>query len=120
MSGLVHKSFAEPDEVRAFEDGAGHVDLVNLDQGPVGRAVFGAGWQWSKHVRPIAGTDSCQASHAGYIVAGRMRVEMDDGQAEEFGPGDLMVVPPGHDAWTLGDDDCVMIDWQGVADYAKR
>ncbi len=120
MSGLVHRSFDKPDEVRAFEDGAGHLDLVNLGEGAVGRSVFGAGWQWSKHVRPIAGTDSCQGSHAGYVISGRLHVQMDDGTSEEFGPGDLMVVPPGHDAWTLGDEDCVMLDWQGVTDYARR
>jgi quercetin dioxygenase-like cupin family protein len=120
MAGLVRKSFDAPEEVRPFEDGAGHLDLVNVDRGPVGRAVFEPGWQWSKHVKPIAGTDSCQSAHMGYIVSGRMKVVMDDGEEAEFGPGDFMICPPGHDAWTVGSEACVVIDWQGVADYAKR
>ena len=70
--------------------------------------------------KPIAKTDSCQAAHFGYFLSGRMKVVMNDGTEEEFGPGDVMVAPPGHDAWTLGDEACVVIDWHGVADYAKR
>jgi len=106
-------------EHRPFKDGKGHLDLVNTESGAVGRAVFDAGWKWSDHVKPIAGTDSCQAAHMGYLISGRMTVVMDDGTEETFGPGDVMVAAPGHDAWTVGDEPCVVIDWQGVADYAK-
>jgi quercetin dioxygenase-like cupin family protein len=120
VAGLIQKSLDAPEETRPFEDGKGKLDLVNLEGGPVGRAVFEPGWQWSKHVKPIAGTDSCQASHMGYFIAGRMKVVMDDGEEAEFGPGDFMICPPGHDAWIVGDEQCVVIDWQGVADYAKR
>ncbi len=120
MSGLVRKSFDSPEESRPFEQGKGKLDLVNLDNGPVGRAVFEPGWKWSDHVKPIAGTDSCQSAHMGYCVSGRMVVVMDDGEQQEFGPGDFMIAPPGHDAWVVGDEACVMVDWQGVADYAKR
>jgi len=120
MAGLIRKSFDVPEEVRPFEAGAGKLELVNLDGGPVGRGIFEPGWQWSKHVKPIAGTDSCQASHMGYCVSGRMIVRMNDGEQKEFGPGDFMICPPGHDAWVVGDQQCVLIDWQGVADYAKR
>ncbi|MEV4556970.1 cupin domain-containing protein [Kitasatospora sp. NPDC049285] len=119
MAGLVRMSLDEPEEVRPFQDGKGQLALVNVAAGGVGRAVFEPGWQWSKHVGPIAGTASCQASHVGYVLSGRMRIEMDDGQAEEFGAGDLMICPPGHDAWVLGDVPCVVIDWQGFVDYAK-
>jgi quercetin dioxygenase-like cupin family protein len=119
MSGLVRKSLDTPEETRSFEDGKGQLDLVNLDGGPVGRAVFQPGWQWSRHVKPIAGTDSCQAPHMGYFISGRMKVVMDDGQQEEFGPGDFMICPPGHDAWIVGDEPCIVIDWQGFADYAQ-
>jgi quercetin dioxygenase-like cupin family protein len=117
MAGLVKKSFDSPEEVRPFENG--QIQLVNLEGGPVGRATFHPGWQWSKHVKPIAGTDSCQAPHMGYFISGRMKVVMDDGEEAEFGPGDFMICPPGHDAWTVGDETCVVIDWQGVTDYAK-
>ena len=120
MAGLIRKSLDSPEETRPFEAGTGQMALVNLDAGAVGRATFEPGWQWSKHVKPIAKTDSCQASHMGYFISGRMKVVMDDGEEQEFGPGDLMICPPGHDAWTVGDEACVVVDWQGVADYAKR
>ena len=120
MAGLVRKSLDSPEETRPFEDGKGKLELVNLEGGPVGRATFEPGWRWSKHVKPIAGTDSCQAPHMGYVISGRMGVRMDDGEETEFGPGDFMICPPGHDAWITGDEACVVIDWQGVADYAKR
>jgi quercetin dioxygenase-like cupin family protein len=120
MAGMIRKSLDAPEETRLFTDGKGKVDLVNLDAGPVGRATFEPGWKWSLHVKPIAETDSCQAAHLGYFVAGRMHVAMDDGEEAEFGPGDFAVIPPGHDAWIVGNDACVVIDWQGFADYAKR
>jgi quercetin dioxygenase-like cupin family protein len=120
MTAMIRKSLNEPEETRPFEEGKGKVDLVNVEGGAVGRAVFEPGWQWSKHVKPIAKTDSCQASHMGYVLSGQMKVVMDDGEENEFGAGDYMVIPPGHDAWTLGDEACVVIDWQGLHDYAKR
>ncbi|WP_157537525.1 cupin domain-containing protein [Kitasatospora azatica] len=98
----------------------GKVELVNLDAGAVGRGTFEPGWKWSTHVKPIAGTASCQASHMGYVISGRMNIVMDDGESAEFGPGDFMICQPGHDAWVVGDEACVVIDWQGFADYAKR
>lgn len=119
MTRLVRKSLDSPEETRPFQDGKGKLELVNLESGPVGRATFEPGWQWSKHVKPIAQTDSCQASHMGYFVSGRMKVVMDDGEEMEFGPGDFAVMAPGHDAWTVGSEPCVVIDWQGFADYAK-
>jgi quercetin dioxygenase-like cupin family protein len=117
---LQRMSLDSPEEVRPFEEDKGKLELVNLASGPVGRATFQPGWQWSKHIKPIAKTDSCQAAHVGYFISGRMKVVMDDGTEDEFGPGDLMICPPGHDAWIVGDDACVVIDWQGFADYAKR
>lgn len=119
MAGLIRKSFDHPEETRPFEDGMGKLELINVESGAVGRAVFQPGWQWSKHVKPIAKTDSCQASHMGYMVGGRMKVVMDDGEEAEFGPGDFMRIEPGHDAWIVGDEPCVLIDWQGFTDYAK-
>ncbi|MFD3336423.1 cupin domain-containing protein [Streptomyces sp. NPDC058700] len=119
MSGIVRKSFDSADETRPFEDGKGRLDLITSGNGSVGRAVFEPGWQWSEHVKPIAGTDSCQAAHVGYVVSGRMKVVMDDGESTEFGAGDFMEVTPGHDAWVLGDDACVVVDWSGFGDYAK-
>jgi quercetin dioxygenase-like cupin family protein len=120
MAELIRKNLDAPEETRLFEDDMGKLELVNIDAGPVGRATFEPGWRWSEHVKPIAKTDSCEAPHMGYYVSGRMRVVMDDGQEAEFGPGDFAVIPPGHDAWVVGEDPCVVIDWQGFADYAKR
>ena len=120
MPGLTRKSFDTPDETRTFEGGTGRLQLVNTDAGAVGRATFLPGWKWSEHVKPIAQTDSCQAAHTGYFVSGRMKVVMDDGEEIEYGPGDFAVMAPGHDAWIVGDEPCVVIDWQGFTDYAKR
>jgi quercetin dioxygenase-like cupin family protein len=117
---MVRKSLNSPDETRPFEEAKGKLELVNTDRGPVGRATFEPGWRWSKHVKPIAKTESCQAAHMGYFISGRMKIVMDDGSEQEFGPGDVMVVPPGHDAWIVGDERAVVLDWTGVADYAKR
>jgi quercetin dioxygenase-like cupin family protein len=117
-SGLVRVSLGSG-ELRPFKDGKGQLEVVTTDQGAVGRATFEPGWRWSEHVKPIAGTDSCEAAHTGYVISGRMTVQMNDGTTDDFGPGDLMICPPGHDAWIVGDEPCVVIDWQGFADYAK-
>jgi len=120
MAGLVRKSLNSPEETRPFEGGKGQLELVNLDAGAVGRATFQPGWRWSEHIKPIAKTDSCQAAHMGYFISGRMRVVMDDGEQMEFGPGDFGIIPAGHDAWIVGNEPCVVIDWQGFTEYARR
>ena len=119
-SRLLRYNLEKPDETRPFEDGKGKLDLVNTDQGLIGKAVFEPGWQWSKHIKPIAKTESCQGAHMGYVLSGQMEIRMDDGKSETFGPGDVMIADPGHDAWVVGDEACVVVDWQGFADYAKR
>jgi hypothetical protein len=118
MTNIEIKSFDKPDETRPFE-GKGYADVVTLGGRPVARAVFEAGWRWSVNVKPIAGTESCQTHHVGYCLGGRMRVVMDDGFTREFGPGDVMDIPPGHDAETLGDEACVMLDFGEISRYAK-
>jgi mannose-6-phosphate isomerase-like protein (cupin superfamily) len=116
---LVSRSLDTPDETRKFENG--HTNIVNLGGGVVvGRATFEPGWRWSNDVKPIAGTDSCQVHHVGYIISGRMHVVMDDGTEGEAGPGDAVVIAPGHDAWIVGDEPCVIVDWAGSDNYAKR
>jgi quercetin dioxygenase-like cupin family protein len=117
---MSRKSLNSPEETRPFEGGTGQVDLVSTSAGLVGRAVFQPDWRWSKHVGPIAQTDSCQSPHLGYCESGQMRVVMDDGQEMEVGAGDIFEIPPGHDAWIVGDQPCVVIDWQGFGGYAKR
>jgi quercetin dioxygenase-like cupin family protein len=119
MGRLVRMSFDSPEETRPFEDGKGFVQMVDVKEGGVGRGTFLPGWRWSEHVKPIAQTDTCQAAHMGYFISGRMRVVTDDGEEMEYGPGDLAIMPPGHDAWVVGDEPCVIIDWQGFTDYAR-
>ncbi|MGX1882661.1 cupin domain-containing protein [Streptomyces sp. NPDC055287] len=118
MAAIVCKNFDSAEETRPFEDGKGRLDLITTDRGPVGRAVFEPGWQWSKHIKPIAGTDSCEASHVAYVLSGRMKIVMNDGESTEVGPGDFVSIAPGHDAWVLGDESCVMLDWVGFGGYA--
>ncbi len=117
---LVRKSTASPDETRQFKDGKGKMEVFSLGDSTVGRGVFEPGWRWSQHVKPIAGTPSCQAAHTGYVLEGRMAVKMDDGSEAQYGPGDFFHMPPGHDAWIVGDKRCVMLDFTGVAKYAKK
>lgn len=115
---MLRKSLDTPDETRTFEKG--RVDVVQVDGGTVGKATFEPGWRWSQHVKPIAQTESCQAAHAAYVLSGRIAVRSDAGEEVEYGPGDVMVVPPGHDAWVVGNEDCVSVDWSGMGTYAKR
>ena len=118
MAALEGKTFDAPDEVRVFQAN-GKVELVNLDAGPVGRGTFEPGWRWSNDVKPLAGTDSCQVAHLGYVVSGSMTVRMDDGSEHTYTPGEAFNMPPGHDAWTEGNEACVLIDVTGVKNYAK-
>lgn len=116
----MNKNFSKPDERREFK-AHGHLDLVNLKEGvTLGRGVFEPGWKWSNDVKPIAGTQSCEAAHFGYCVSGRMRIRMDSGEEFTVGPGDAMHIEPGHDAWVIGDEPCVVLDFQGYADYARE
>ncbi len=110
------KSFDAPDETRTFDKG--HIELVNLGGITFGKVTFEPGWRWSECVRPLVGTDSCQATHIGYGLSGRIHVVMDDGTEFESGPGEASVIPPGHDAWVIGDEPCVSIDFD-LGDYAR-
>lgn len=118
-STLIVKPMDQPDEVRSTAD-RGQIDLVSLGQMMLGRATFQPGWRWSEHVKPIAGTDLCQATHVGYVVAGRQAVRMSDGTEVELSAGDAFLVGPGHDAWVVGDEACVTIDFVGGPDFATN
>ncbi len=119
MAAAEVKSFDSPDETRPFE-GKGKADVVNLAGRNIGRGEFEPGWRWSNNVKPIAQTDSCEVSHLGYCLQGRMKVIMDDGSEGEVGPGDVFAIPPGHDAEIIGDEKCVLLDFGEFGDYAKR
>ena len=119
MAQLGAKNADSPDEVREFKDGKGQVNVVNLAPGAMGRGTFEPGWRWSDHVKPLSGTDSCQVEHIGYVLSGRMTVQMDDGEQVEFGPGDFFHMPPGHDAWVDGEEAAVLVDFGGLTGYAQ-
>ena len=106
---LQSRNVATPDDKKSFEHG--EVSLVNLPGFAVARAEFRPGWRWSADVKPLAGTASCQATHSSYVVSGRLHVQMDDGAELELGPGDAHLVGAGHDAWVVGDEPCVTIDF---------
>jgi len=112
------KSLNSPEEVRRFEKGK--VELVKVAGAAIGRATFEPGWKWSACVKPIAGTNSCQAAHYGYQISGTMTTRMDDGAEMTSKAGDALNIPPGHDAWVVGDEPVVIVDFQGMVDYAKQ
>jgi mannose-6-phosphate isomerase-like protein (cupin superfamily) len=112
------KDFARADEVRRF--GHGKVELLNLHEGTVGRLVLEPGWRWSVDVKPIAGTEWCEAPHFQYLVSGRLHVRMKDGREFDLGPGSVSHLPAGHDAWVIGQEPVVLVDWFGATRYAKR
>ena len=112
------KPFATPDEVREFPNG--RVELLNIGGGTVGRLVLQPGWRWSKDVKPLAKTASCEAPHFQYHVSGRLGIKMDDGTELVAGPGDVTALPSGHDAWVVGDEPVVVIDWFGASNYGKH
>lgn len=112
------KSMDSPEEVRNFEKGK--VELVKVGGVMVGRAVFQPGWKWSACVKPLAKTQSCQAAHFGYQISGVMKTVMDDGTEKTSKAGDALIIPPGHDAWVVGNEPVVVVDFQGMVDYAKQ
>ena len=119
MPGLDVKSMDAPDETRPFAD-KGQAEVVTVDGETVLRGTYEPGWRWSEHVKPIAQTESCQSHHFFYTVSGRMHVEMNDGTEREIGPGDVVRIEPGHDAWVVGDEACITVDFGASASYAKR
>ncbi|HYJ90293.1 MAG TPA: cupin domain-containing protein [Pyrinomonadaceae bacterium] len=116
MAKAVSKRFETPDEVRTPPKAK--VEVVNLGEATAMRGTFEPGWKWSECVKPIAGTDSCEVAHLGYVVSGTMVLKMNDGTEIRFKAGDVANIPPGHDAWVDGTEPCVFLDFQGAASYA--
>lgn len=111
------KSFGKPDEVREFP--RGRLELIKIGGATVGRAIFEPGWRWLRSLQPLAKTTSCEAPHFQYHVSGVLKVVMDDGTEFECRPGDVSLLPAGHDAWVVGDEPAVVVDFQGMIEYAK-
>ncbi len=118
MQQTEHRRFDEADDVRHFPNG--RAEILKVGDAEVGRLILQPGWRWSDDVKPIAETDSCEAPHFQYHVAGRLAIRMDDGTEFIAGPGDVTSLPSGHDAWVVGDGAVVVVDWVGASNYAKR
>jgi quercetin dioxygenase-like cupin family protein len=118
MANAEHKNLSSADETREFE--YGKLEVINIGGGTVGRLTLEPGWRWSKHVKPIAKTEWCEAPHFQYQISGRLRVKMEDGAEFDLGPGDVSVLPKGHDAWVVGNEPVVLVDWYGASNYAKK
>ncbi|MBO3749857.1 cupin domain-containing protein [Streptosporangiaceae bacterium NEAU-GS5] len=119
MSGQVtqHLTFTSPTETRPFANG--RLELLHVGGSDIGRLVLEPGWRWSNDVKPIAGTELCEAPHFQYHVAGVLRIAMADGTTFDAGPGDVTSLPAGHDAWVVGDEPVIVVDWFGASEYAK-
>ena len=112
-----HRSFGSPDETRSFANGK--AEILRVGDSDIGRLILQPGWRWSNDVKPLAGTESCEAPHFQYHISGRLAVRMDDGTEFIAGPGDVTSLPKGHDAWVVGDEPVVVVDWYGASNYAK-
>jgi hypothetical protein len=118
MQQTEHSSFGAPHEVREFPNG--RAEILKVGDSEIGRLVFEPGWRWSNDLKPIAGTESCEAPHFQYHLSGRLGIRMDDGTEFIAEPGDVTSLPSGHDAWVVGDEPAVVVDWFGASDYAKQ
>jgi hypothetical protein len=117
MQTVEHEAFATPTEVREFPHGK--AEILQVGEATIGRLTLEPGWRWSNDLKPIAGTESCEAPHFQYHVAGTLGIRMDDGTEMMAGPGDITSLPEGHDAWVVGDETVVVVDWYGATDWAK-
>lgn len=118
MTNIEVKNLSVPDETRTFEKGK--LELVKIGGAVVGRGVFQPGWRWSTSVKPIVKTKSCEAPHFQYHVSGVLHVVMDDGTEKDCKAGDISLLASGHDAWVVGNEPVVLVDFQGMIDYAKQ
>src|SRR5947209_6462082 len=116
-TGIQKRTFDEPDETRAA--GSGSSSIINASHIGLMQVTLPPGWKWSRDVKPLTHTESCQASHLVYMLSGRLHVKLEDGSETEFGPTDVGMVPPGHDAWTLGHEPVVYLDITGSKVWAK-
>ena len=114
--GQEARSLSSPQDVREFDKG--RMDVVRVGGNTIGRGVFEPGFKWSESIKPIVQTDSCEVAHVGYVLQGRMMIRMNDGSESEIKQGQAIQIAPGHDAWTLGDEPCVILEVQGAGEYA--
>ena len=108
MATLEKKSLNQPEETEKYEKLK--IEVLTIGGFPIWRVTAEPGWRWSKHLKSVAGTESCQKDHLLYVISGKLGVRMNDGKEEEFGPGEVGRVPPGHDGWTVGDKPVVWLE----------
>jgi hypothetical protein len=113
MDGVTSVDFDHPDETRTFPHG--RADIVRVGPSTIARLTLEPGWHWAQDVKPIAGTDTCQVRHVGYMVSGRLKATMADGTELEIGPGEAYVIEPGHDAVVLGDNQVIGVEFSTPA-----
>ena len=118
MKKMEQKNLGSPDEVRSFPNGK--AEIATLGDITFGRFTLQPGWKWSESVKPIAKTESCQIAHTQYFLTGRLRIRMDNGQELEYKAGDVGIVPPGHDAWVVGNEPVTAIEFTGALHYAEK
>ena len=117
MARLQRRSFEDSEDIRTIPHG--RIEVVELDDRVIGRMTYEPGWRWSTDVKPIAGTELCEAPHFQYHISGTLRVRMADGSEFDVGPGEVAMLPPGHDAWVVGDEPAVVVDWGGAHTWGK-
>jgi len=111
MSKHEVKNLPASTEVKRFPHA--RIELVNIAGGTVARFELQKGWKWSNDIKPVVKTEWCEAPHLQYVISGRYHVKMKDGTEFEIGPGDVASVPPGHDAWVVGDEPTVGVEFTG-------
>ena len=117
MAGITQASFDQPDETRTPNKAM--IEVVRLGVVTAARITFQPGWRWSESIKPVVGTDSCQARHVGTAASGRLHVVHEDGGEVEVVPGAVYVIEPGHDAWVVGDEPFVGFEFESAETYAK-
>lgn len=114
MGAIRRRSFDDPEGIRELP--LLTMSLARIGSHTIGRGVVQPGWHWAEHLAPVMQTDSCPVHHVQVLLSGRFAVRMDDGEEVEFAPGDVMDVPPGHDAWVVGDEPALLLDFAGNID----
>lgn len=119
MASIETKNLDRPDESRTPEKTS--VGVVHLGDATVGRLTLQPGWRWTDCIKPVVGTDSCQAAHLGYVVSGKIHIAATDGAEATLTTGDAFRLAPGHDAWVVGDEPCVVLEFESkTADTYAR
>ncbi len=117
VSSFKAKSHDAPDELRT--PAKTRVEIVRLEGFTIGRFVFEPGWRWSECIKPVVGTDTCQVSHVGYLVSGRLNIQIADGSKHTIEPGQSYTIPPGHEAWVEGNEPTVAIEVVSAEQFAR-